>query len=472
MKTIEAPDSHTDIIDQAFGLQREGVEKRRLTFGLDKRRAALADLRDAIFSNESAIVSAMMQDFGKPKAEVILTDILPVLQEIKTASRNLHRWMKPKWVAPTIGYLGTSARARPEARGVCLIIAPWNYPFNLAIGPLVSCLSAGNSAIIKPSEKTPATSALINRLVSETFSPDLVTVIGGGVKTSQALLAKPFDHIFFTGSPAAGKIVMEAASKNLTTVTLELGGKSPAIVGPDANIERAAKWIAFGKFSNAGQTCVAPDHVFVHRTVRDHFVQALRDRVYKVYGKGPNRPHLAGIVNEHHAHRLLRLINDATDKGAVLTLDGGVDGNKLGPTLMEAVTPDMNIDQEEIFGPVLPIIIFDDLNDVIGRINARAKPFSLYIFGRDRKHIQKVIASTSSGNVGVNLTSAQFAHTGLPFGGVNNSGLGSAHGYHGFRAFSHERAILRNRYSLLPLVFPPYTERVNWLLDKAKRIVG
>jgi aldehyde dehydrogenase (NAD+) len=333
-------------------------------------------------------------------------------------------------------------------------------------------LSAGNSAIIKPSEKTPATSALINRLVSETFSPDLVTVIEGGVKTSQALLAKPFDHIFFTGSPAAGKIVMEAASKNLTTVTLELGGKSPAIVGPDANIERAAKWIAFGKFSNAGQTCVAPDHVFVHRTVRDHFVQALRDRVYKVYGKGPNSPHLAGIVNEHHAHRLIELINDATDKGAVLTLDGGHEENKLGPTLMEAVTPDMNIDQEEIFGPVLPIIIFDDLNDVIGRINARAKPFSLYIFGRDRKHIQKVIASTSSGNVGVNLTSAQFAHTGLPFGGVNNSGLGSAHGYHGFRAFSHERAILRNRYSLLPLVFPPYTERVNWLLDKAKRIVG
>ena len=227
MKTDEVLEAKTDAIDKAFDLQNAGVEQRRLTFRLAERRAALASLRDIIVRNEAAITSALAQDFGKPKSEVILTEILPVLQEIKNASRHLRRWMRPEWVAPTLTTFGTSAHIQPEARGVCLIIAPWNYPFNLALGPLVSCLAAGNSAILKPSEMTPATSALIKRMVSETFSPDLVSVFEGGVKTSQALLAKPFDHIFFTGSPAVGKIVMEAASKNLTTVTLELGGKPP-----------------------------------------------------------------------------------------------------------------------------------------------------------------------------------------------------------------------------------------------------
>lgn len=468
----EVVESPSDAIDKAFDLQKAIVDQRRLTFGLAERRAVLAKLRSAIITNEDAIASAMAQDFGKPKVEVMLTEILPVLQEIRDASRNLRVWMKPKWVAPTLTYIGTSARIRPEERGVCLIIAPWNYPLLLAIGPLVSCLAAGNSAILKPSEMTPATSALVKRMLSETFSPDLVTVLEGGVKTSQALLAKPFDHIFFTGSPEVGKIVMEAASKNLATVTLELGGKSPTIVGPNADIVNAAKWVAFGKFSNAGQTCVAPDHVFVHQTVRDRFVRALRDRISDVYGKGASSQHLARIINDRHAERLADLIKDATSKGATLTLDGGFEDGKLGPTLVEAVTPEMDIDQEEIFGPVLPIMTFSELGDVIARINARPKPLSLYVFDRDQKRVEQIIAATSSGNVGVNLTSAQFGHTGIPFGGVNDSGIGSAHGHHGFRAFSHERSILKNRFSFLPLVFPPYTGRVSWLLDKVKRLAG
>ena len=468
----EVQDSSHEAIDKAFDLQKAGVDQRRLTFGLAERISALAKLRHAIITNEDAIAGAIAQDFGKPKAEVVLTEILPVLKEIKDASRNLRSWMKPKWVAPTLAHIGTSARIRPEARGVCLIIAPWNYPLLLALGPLISCLAAGNSAILKPSEITPATSALIKSMISKSFSPDLVSVFEGGVKTSQALLSKPFDHIFFTGSPKVGKIVMEAASKNLATVTLELGGKSPTIVGPNADIENAAKWIAFGKFSNAGQSCVAPDHVFVHQSVKDRFVQALHDRIIVVYGKGANSRHLAGIVNDQHSARLAGLIKDATSKGATLSLDGGFSDGKLGPTLIEAVTPEMTIDQEEIFGPVLPIMTFNELDEAITRINARPKPLSLYIFERNQERIEQIITATSSGNVGVNLANAQFGHTGIPFGGVNESGIGSAHGYHGFRAFSHERSILKNRYSFLPWVFPPYTDRVVWLLNKAKRLVG
>lgn len=460
-----------DPIGLAFARQHAGIAARRQDFGLAARRTALATLATAIRQNEAALIAALAQDFGKPEAEVILTEILPVLQEIRHTSRNLRRWMHPRRAAPTLATFGTSARIRPEARGVCLIIAPWNYPFSLALGPLVSALAAGNSAILKPSEMTPATSALIARLVADSFSPDLVTVVEGGAEVSQALLALPFDHIFFTGSPAVGKIVMAAASKTLASVTLELGGKSPTIIGPDADLATAAKWITFGKFANAGQTCIAPDHVFVHRTVKDDFLAALRDRISQSYGTGKS-PHLAQIVNDHHAARLSGLLRDAVAKGARVTLDGGMRGRQIGPTLIEAITPEMAIDQEEIFGPILPIIPYDDINTVTQQINARPKPLALYIFAKSRAKIDQIIAATSSGSVGVNLTVAQFTHSGLPFGGVNASGIGAAHGVYGFRAFSHERAILSNRFSALPLIFPPYTARVNRLIGQIKRILG
>lgn len=258
-------DMSMSLIDHAaaaFAAQNAEVVARRRDFGRAQRRDALDRLAAAIWQNEAALIAAMATDFGKPEAEVILTELVPVMQEIRHASRHLRRWMRPRRVAPTLVALGTKARVRSEARGVCLIIAPWKYPFSLAIGPLVSALAAGNSAIIKPSEMTPATSGVITRLIKDTFPPDLVTVIEGGVEASQALLALPFDHIFFTGSPAVGQIVMAAASKTLASVTLELGGKSPTIVGPDADLKRAASWISFGKFANAGQTCIAPDHVF------------------------------------------------------------------------------------------------------------------------------------------------------------------------------------------------------------------
>jgi len=456
----------------AFESQSAGVAARRQEFGLTERRAALARLAAAIRHNEAPLVTALAADFGKPEAEVILTELLPVMQEIRHASRHLRRWMRPRRVAPTLATLGTSARIRPEPRGVCLIIAPWNYPFSLALGPLVSALAAGNSAIIKPSEMTPATSALIAKLVQETFPPSLVTVIEGGVDASQALLELPFDHIFFTGSPAVGKVVMAAASRTLASVTLELGGKSPTIIGPDADLENAAKWIVFGKFANAGQTCIAPDHVFVHRAVKDGFLAVLRNRIAKAYGTAGTSPHLARIVNDRHAQRLSDLLQDAVGKGAQVTMDSPSQGRDLGPTLIEALTPEMDISSEEIFGPILPIIAYDNIDEVIDQINARPKPLALYVFAKARPQIDRIIAATSSGSVGVNLTVAQFTHTGLPFGGVNTSGIGAAHGEYGFRAFSHERTVLTNHFSALPLVFPPYTARVKRLIGLIKRFLG
>ncbi len=457
---------------QAFETQSARTVARRQEFGFAERRDALARLKTAIRQNETALIAAMAADFGKPETEVILTELLPVMQELDHTARHLRRWMRPRRVAPTLATFGTSARVRAEARGVCLIIAPWNYPFSLAIGPLVSALAAGNSAIIKPSEMTPATSALIARLVKDVFPPDLVTVVEGGVDTSEALLALPFDHIFFTGSPAVGKIVMGAAAKTLASVTLELGGKSPTIIGPDADLKAAAKWIAFGKFANAGQTCIAPDHVYVHGAVKAAFTDLLQQQIKQAYGTGATSPHLARIVNAHHAKRLTGLLQDATGKGAKITLDGMGEGTHIGPTLLEALTPEMEISHQEIFGPILPIMAFEDLESVIAAINARPKPLALYVFAKSRPWTDKIIAATSSGSVGVNLTMAQFTHTGLPFGGVNHSGIGAAHGHHGFLAFSHQRAVLANRFSPLPMIFPPYTPRIKQLISLIKRFLG
>jgi len=459
-------------ISAAFAAQRTKVEERRLRFGYAERRAALEKLWAAIRKNDADIIAALKADFGKPEPETIFSEILPVTQELRHTLKHLRGWMKPKRYLPSLATFGTSAQVIPQPRGVCLIIAPWNYPFNLCLGPLVSCLAAGNSAVLKPSEMTPATSALIARMIAETFPPDLVTVIEGGKDVSQALLALPFDHIFFTGSPAVGRVVMGAASKHLSSVTLELGGKSPAIVGPDADIEQAAKWIAFGKFINAGQTCIAPDHVFVHASVKERFLAALRSRIEKAYGSGGESPHLAWIVNDHHARRVTGLLDDAKSKGARLLSGGGAQGRSIAPTLIEAITPEMEIDREEIFGPILPVMTYDDIEPVLTQINARPKPLSLYIFDRNKERVDHILAATSSGGVGVNLTVLHYTHAELPFGGVNNSGIGAAHGYNGFRAFSHERSVLRNRFSMTTLVFPPYEGMAKRLIELAKRFLG
>ncbi|MCU0828524.1 MAG: aldehyde dehydrogenase family protein [Tabrizicola sp.] len=457
-------------IRAAFEAQHKGNAQRRLTFGLTDRRQALDRLATTVRGNEKALITALKADLGRPEAEAILSDYLPVLQEIAHARRHLGAWMKPRRVWPTLATFGASGRVVPQPRGTCLIIAPWNFPFQLALGPVVSALAAGNAVILKPSEMTPATSALLKRLISETFPPDLVTVIEGGKEVAEELLALPFDHIFFTGSPAVGRIVMAAAAKTLASVTLELGGKSPVIVGPDANLRLAADWITFGKFLNAGQTCIAPDHLFVHDSVKDRFLTLLRARIARAYGTGEASPHLARIVTPAHAQRLAALIADAVQKGA--TTSGQQNGQEIGPHLIEGTTPDMRLNREEIFGPLLPIIPYQDEAEVVARINQGDKPLALYVFDRDQRRIDRILESTTSGGVGINLTLVQFTHGNLPFGGVNTSGIGAAHGHAGFRAFSHERAVLRNRFLLLPMLFPPYGPRTMQLIGLVKRVLG
>lgn len=462
----------TPQIPDLFAAMQAGNASRRRDFGLAQRRAALDRLADAVRRNETALVAALKADLGRPEAETILTDYLPVLQEIAHARRHLRRWMRPRRVWPTLATFGASARVAPQPRGTCLIIAPWNFPFQLALGPLVSCLAAGNAAILKPSEMTPATSALVARIVAETFPPDLVAVVEGDKTVAEELLALPFDHIFFTGSPAVGRIVMAAAAKTLASVTLELGGKSPVIVGPDADLKQAADWITFGKFVNAGQTCIAPDHLYVHAAVKEAFLTALRSRIARAYGTGETSPDLARIVTPSHAARLAALIADARDKGATPIIAGGQSGQSLGPHLIEGTTPDMRLSREEIFGPVLPVLTYSDIDAVIAAINAGDKPLALYIFDRDPARIDEITRRTTSGAVGINLTLLHYTQLNLPFGGVNTSGIGAAHGQAGFRAFSHERAVMRNRFLLLPLIFPPYTPRVMRLVGLIKRVLG
>ena len=455
-----------------FARMKAGNDTRRLSFGLSERRAALDRLASAVRRNEAALIAALQADLGRPEAEAILSDYLPVLQDIAHVRRHLRRLMRPRRVWPALASFGASGRIERQPRGTCLIIAPWNFPFQLAIGPLVSCLAAGNAAILKPSEMTPATSALLARLIAETFPPDLVTVVEGDKSVAEELLALPFDHIFFTGSPAVGRIVMAAAARTLASVTLELGGKSPVIVGPDADLKRAADWITFGKFVNAGQTCIAPDHLYVHASVREPFLAALRARISRAYGEGEASPHLARIVTPDHARRLTALLADAVQKGGRPLLPAKPDGQAMPPQLVTDITPDMRLSQEEIFGPILPILTYTDLDSVLSAINAGDKPLALYVFDRDGARVDRIIRATTSGGVGVNLTLVQFTHPNLPFGGVNTSGIGAAHGEHGFLAFSHERAVLRNRFLLLPLIFPPYTPRVMRLIGLIKRTLG
>jgi aldehyde dehydrogenase (NAD+) len=459
-------------IAELFQAMKAGNEARRIRFGHAERSAALGKLADAVRRNEAALIAALKADLGRPEVETILMDYINILQEIRHARRNLRRWMRPRRVMPTLATFGSSGRVEAQPRGTCLIIAPWNVPFHLALGPLVSCLAAGNAAIIKPSEMTPKTSALIARLIAETFPPDSVAVVEGDKTAAEKLLSLPFDHVFFTGSPAVGKIVMAAAAQNLTSVTLELGGKSPVIVGEGANLKQAADWITFGKFLNAGQICISPDHLYVHASVKSEFLDLLRARIVKAFGSGEASPHLTRIVSPAHAARLSGLVADAVAKGATTILAQGQDGQALGPHLVEGVTPDMRLSQDEIFGPILPVIAYTDLDPVIAAINAQSKPLALYVFDRDRARVRRITEATTSGAVGVNLTLVQFSHANLPFGGVNGSGIGSAHGHAGFRAFSHERAVLQNRFLPLPLIFPPYGPRVMRLLGVLKRVLG
>jgi aldehyde dehydrogenase (NAD+) len=415
----------------------------------------------------------MFQDLGKPAMEVETSELFPVISEIGHVFEHLDKWTRAQKIDAPITYIGTRTELRYEPKGVCLIIAPWNYPFNLCVGPLISCIAAGNTAILKPSEMTPHTANFIQQMAAEVFSSDRVAVIEGDATVASQLLRLPFDHIFFTGSPAVGKIVMRAAAEHLTSVTLELGGKSPAIIDATANLKDAAKRIAFGKFLNNGQTCIAPDYILIEEKIKEPFVAELCEQIKALFGAGQTVSEAsrdyARIVNQRHFQRLDRLVQNAIDRGAKPVMAGTVNEKNyfFPPTVLTDVPLDAMVMEEEIFGPVLPIIALKDMEEAITIVNQRPKPLALYVFSHRTSYREDVLRRTSAGGVCINDCVLQFTHTNVPFGGVNNSGIGKAHGHHGFLAFSNEKPVIRQKsgFANAYLFYPPYTKMRQKLMD-------
>jgi aldehyde dehydrogenase (NAD+) len=458
-------------IDDVFARQQcYALELRKSD--CKQRLAVLDRFEQAFRESEEKIYQSAADDFSKPQAEVDMSEIMAVLAELKHVRKNLKKWMKPISVMPTASMIGTSSKIVKEPKGVTLVVSPWNYPFNLTFGPMIWSIAAGNTVIIKPSEMTPNMSAVIADIVERAFRPEEVSLFQGEADVASYLTALPFDHIFFTGSPAVGKHVMAAAAKNLTSVTLELGGKSPVIVDKSVNIKKAVQSIAWGKFSNNGQTCIAPDYLYVHESVKDQFVSELTACVEKQYGLGNNAKDngdYCKVVNTSHYNRINRLLDDAKSQGGKLITGGQIDdaGRFIAPTLIEGMASDSAIMEEEIFGPLLPVITFSNIEEVIDVVNSKPKPLALYIYSTDKRNIDKVLSETSAGDTCVNQTMMHFLHHNLPFGGVNNSGIGKSGGVWGFNAFTHERSVLNDKFSSASLLHPPYTPKVRKLIKMA-----
>jgi len=434
-----------------------------------QRIAKLKKLHKAVMANRPQIKEALYKDYRKHPSEVDLTEIYPVTTEIKHAKSDIRSWMADKHISTPIALMGSSSKIKYEPKGVVLIISPWNFPINLTLGPLVSAIAAGNAVMIKPSEMTPHASALMKKMLKEIFDENEIAVLEGGVSTSTALLKLPFNHIFFTGAPSIGKIVMKAAADHLSSVTLELGGKSPTIVDASANVDTAARRIAWGKYINNGQVCIAPDYLFVHESKKEAFITAFKKYLSSFYGEDPAKEtSYARIVNNRHYNRVKGYVEDAILKGGNLEAGGKFeeDQDYIAPTLMSDVPKDSKLMTEEIFGPVLPIYGFTDLDTVIDEINSREKPLALYIYSKKRKNINHIIANTRAGGTCVNHNAVHFFNTNLPFGGSNNSGIGKAHGRDGFEAFSNARGVLKQHMpNALELLMPPYNDFKQKLID-------
>jgi aldehyde dehydrogenase (NAD+) len=463
-------------IDAAFTAQKAYALKLRKST-CAQRLEVLARFEKVFKASYDKIYASAAADFGKPEAEVDIAEIMIVLSELSHIRKKLKGWMKPVSVRTSMTMLGTSSKIITEPKGTSLVISPWNYPFNLTFGPMMSAIAAGNPVILKPSEMTPNMSRVIAEIVSEAFRPEEVSLFEGDAAVSAYLTSLPFDHIFFTGSPAVGKHVMAAAAKNLTSVTLELGGKSPVIVDKSADIKKTARSVSFGKFSNNGQTCIAPDYLFVHESIKDALVAELKSCIARQYGEGSDAQgngDYCQVVNQGHHSRISGLLSDALANGAQVISGGQVDdGDRfIAPTLIEGMADSSRIMDEEIFGPVLPIKTFSDLSNVIDYVNSKPKPLALYVFARDKAAINKVLEETSAGDTCINQTVMHFVHPNLPFGGVNNSGIGKSGGEWGFKAFSHERSVLQDKFGSGHMMHPPYTPKVKKMIKTITSLVG
>ncbi|TPG06482.1 coniferyl aldehyde dehydrogenase [Rhodanobacter glycinis] len=435
------------------------------------RAARLRTLQALLQEHRVELAAAINADFGqRPAEETDLLEIFPSLSAIRHALRHGRRWMKPRRRLADLLFLPARTELRPQPRGVIGIIVPWNYPLYLAVGPLVDALVAGNRAMLKMSEFTPRFSALFAEQVARHFRPDEVVVVNGDAEVAQAFSALPFDHLLFTGSTAVGHHVMRAAAANLTPVTLELGGKSPAIIGPGARFEHAVERIVFGKLVNAGQTCIAPDYVLLPRARIPDFVDAATRAMSRMYPQLAQSTQYASIVSDRQYQRLVALRDDALAAGARMhPLSEAVEDparRLLPPQLLTEVGDGMMVMREEIFGPLLPLVPYDTLDEAIAYVGARAHPLALYLFEQDQGRIDKVLAHTQAGGVSVNDTLYHIAQHGLPFGGVGASGMGGYHGEAGFRTFSHLKPVFRQaRFNGTGLLNPPYGARFRRMLE-------
>jgi aldehyde dehydrogenase (NAD+) len=411
----------------------------------EQRKEKLRKLKSSVEAHADQIVAAVKQDTRKPEGEIRVTEILNVVANIDRNISNLDEWMKPVEVVPSQNK-NDKARIVYEARGVCLILGPWNFPLGLVLGPLAAAVAAGNCCSVKLTDLCPATAAVAGKIIRQAFEDTEVALFEGGVDVATALLELPFNHIFFTGSTRVGKLVMAAAAKNLATVTLELGGKSPVIVDADADVKKVAGDLAAAKQFNGGQACISPDYVFVREQHKSALVEEFRAKVkqnlYRDDGS-IKKESIAQIVNEQNFARIRKLFDDAVARGAKVAVGGTLEQSDrtIHPTMLTDVTPDMQIMQEEIFAPIVPVVTYSNIDEVIGHIAGRPKPLALYIYSNNRNTIDKLLSRTSSGGVTINGFFSHYLENQLPFGGVNQSGMGSYHGFFGFKAFSHERAI-------------------------------
>jgi aldehyde dehydrogenase (NAD+) len=452
-------------VNSLFEAQRSNFPAVKAA-SVDARKAKLKKLKIAISLREKEVIEALRKDLRKPAFESCIWEIYLMYGEIDFAIKKLSDWTQSHKIPSNFLTLMNDSRVIYEPKGVCLIIGPWNFPFQLIIGPLISAIAAGNCCMLKPPSMAPATSAIVSKIIKETFNENEIAVVEGDASVSTELLSMPFDHIFFTGSPNVGKIVMAAAAKHLTSVTLELGGKSPVIIDEKADLEKAASKIVWGKFANAGQTCVAPDYVFVHESKQEKFIDLLKVYIEKEYiiNGTLNKEEYCKIISESNFKRVKNLFDDAVRSGAQVKIGGKFDesNSTIHPTVLTDVSKESLIMKEEIFGPVLPVLTYKNVSETIDYINSKDKPLALYVFSNNNTVVKDIISQTSSGGACINDVVIHYTNPNLPFGGVGNSGMGNAHGFYGFKAFSHERAVMyQSRLAdFNAMIYPPYAGKI------------
>ena len=476
--TNVAPPSPQELDDQALssrGTSLDNVIKSQKKFFNDRKTRSfefrdrqLRILKEAIQEHEEKILEATIKDLGKPYFEAFGTEAGFIYTEIAHTRAHLSKWMKPQKVRSNVLIAPAKSQLIHEPLGQVLIISPWNYPFQLLMGPLIGAIAAGNCAVVKPSEMTPHTSKVIADLLNETFPEEYIAVFEGGPSVSQSLLNNPWDHIFFTGSTKVGKIIAKAAAKHLTPVTLELGGKSPCIVDPSANLKLTARRIVWGKYFNAGQTCVAPDYLLVHKDIKDKLIKLIEQQIKHYFGNDPHKSKDFGrIVSKGHCERLAGFL----ENGRVIC--GGIakiEERYIAPTVIENVDFSSDIMKEEIFGPILPVITYEHLDSTIEKIKSMDKPLAVYVFSKSQKTIERIKAEISFGGGCVNDTLMHFLNPEMPFGGVGASGMGGYHGKYSFETFSHRKSILQqNSWFDMPVRYPPYR---NWKLKVFRFLMG